>query len=159
MPLVIFNYNQSVDAKSTQTLENYVQKIQLPRYALDKRWKLLSVNAINYNNARDNFQTFEFRIPELMKADNVIFVTQGEDVPKPEDSFRFYVKHHQLANTTGGIRNYACFSAVDEKPNFDLGMHSGDSEELTLIATARKGNGSRAISSLSSYSIILEYEE
>jgi len=158
MPLVIFNYNQHQDNPNDDPLDNFRMKIKLPRYSLGKAWKLVSVQALYYSDLKNNFQSFEFSIPELMGAENVMFVNEGVKTEPLSNCFRYY-NNNQMVGVRSSEREYAAHGVVSEFPDLNLGLHKGDSEELNLIASARVGNGDRVVCTLNSFSIILEYEE
>lgn len=158
MPLIIFNYLQEHDNPSNDVLNEFRQTIVLPRHSLDKRWRLHAVNAVYHSDDKENFQTFEFRIPELMNNEKILYATKGLDVEAPKDTFRFYAKQHQT-QSFGGIREYSVHSICCEYPDLDLGFHDKSSGELNLYTSAKVGNGDRLHCTLNSYSIILEYEE
>ena len=160
MPLVIFNYQQSEDNPTIVHLDQYKKTIILPDHALDKRWRLHAVNAVYHDNAKENFQTFEMKIPQLMNSEKMLYSTKGiGGVGPPEESFRFYVNHHQFSHVEGNIRWPTVHGYVSEYPNYDLGFHDRSSNEISLIVTPRRGNGKQVLSRLNSYNIILEYEE
>lgn len=158
MPLVIFNYLEIKDNPNEQ-LDHFKKTIVLPRHALDKRWKLLAVNALYHDSRRENFQTLDVYIPELMSSEKVLYASEGIGVEKAEQGLRFYVNHHQTSQVNSVDREYSIVSYISDYPNLDLGFHDKSSGELNLICTARVGNGNREICYLSGYSIILEYEE
>jgi hypothetical protein len=161
MPLVIFNYLQTEDNPTDDVLNNFKQTIELPRHALDKRWRLVAVNAVYHSNTKEDFQSFEFRIPELMSNEKVLYAVNGVNIEDPEESFRFYVKHHQITalEPPAEGREFSAHANVSEYPNLDLGLHDKTTGELNLFASAKEGKHNRKHCKLNSYSIILEYEE
>jgi len=158
MPLVIFNYESKPHNPLNSKVIDFKQTVEIPRESLNKRWKLVAVNALYFDNANENFQMLEIEIPELLHSNNVLYACEGVGVEPPKESMRFYVKHNQLA-TNGIVRELSCESVISEYPNIDLGVHSGENEHLTLIINALQGHANTIPCRLRSSSIILEYEE
>ena len=68
MPLVIFNYYASKDGDAP--LDHYKQTLKIPRHAMHAKWTLESINAVYYNDAKEDFKHLEVEFPELMGAEN-----------------------------------------------------------------------------------------
>lgn len=160
MPLVIFNFNGALEGNPQA--DKLKQTLILPEDAYNKRWTLRAVNAVQARNPPEDFRHFEFEIPELMSAQNVVYGSQTVgNVRSPTNAFRFYPVNYQVSDFDAGIvfRHHSASTFVSEYPNWDLGEHRLESNELTCIVSSRVGNTSNGSATiLNSYSIILSYE-
>jgi len=166
MPLVIFNYNESLDG--SMKTNGFSQSLEIPRYGHDKHWKLVAINAQYMNNAKEDFRILEVDLPELLTAQNVLYSTKAlGDVDIPSNTLRFYVNTYELSesnddfysNLTEYSRKDSVFKAVSLYPNMNLGVHRLENTVLTVNVKALNGNMLAGPTYLSAFSIILEYEE
>lgn len=165
MPIVIFNYNRATDGEIPDNGEfKFVQ--ELPLWAQDKKWTLRAVNAMYYpdDNNPGDFRYLDFKIPELMNRDSVLYtgVAEGNVLP-PKDFFRFFCKTYNLSQRGDEFpdlfHEYPAFQAVSEYPNWDLGTHHLEHQYLTFIIRSGFGNVKDAAKTIESASIILSFEE
>jgi len=160
MPLVIFNFNGALEGNPLG--DKLKQTLTLPEDAYNKKWTLRAVNAVNAINPPEDFRHFEFEIPELMTSQNVVYASETVgNVSAPANAFRFYPVNYQVNDFESGVqfRQYSCSTFVSEYPNWDLGEHRLESNQLTCIVSSRVGNTSNGSAvTLNSYSIILSYE-
>jgi hypothetical protein len=86
MPLVIFNYYSSQDGDIP--LDHYRQTLTIPRHAMNAKWKLEAINAVYYNEDKEDFKHLEIEFPELMTTQNFLYNTTSiGDCELPECSF------------------------------------------------------------------------
>lgn len=161
MPLVVFNYVGEKEHPGQELpLHNYVQTLRLPRNAQDKTWKLVAVFATYLSNNKENFQTFEFTIPQLMRNENILYQNKGVDTTPPPEVLRYQRKHTDGSlNIDGLVVQQSVFGAVIEQPNLSFGRVKLEGEEISIVATARIGNFDKRPCSLRNFSVILEYNE
>ena len=166
MVLVVFNYNAALDGDTK--LDHYAQTLPLPRWAHDKRWTLVGVNAMYLHDDKEDFKHLDVEFPELMTTETVLYANKSMgNVSVPENGFRFYAKSNAMshvaesnAQVSGGLyRARPVFGCVSEYPNWDLGSHRLESETLSIVVSAREGNVSTTTPCrLNSFSIILSFD-
>lgn len=162
MPLIIFNYTAAVNG--VMNVNGHSQSVEIPRYAHDKRWKLVGVNAQYMNDAKEDFRVLEIDLPELLTTQNVLYATKSVgDVALPTNTLRFYVNTYELSevDTTPTLpqREDSVFKSLSQYPDLDLGVHRLENTVLNLNVKAKIGNSASTLTNLEGYSIILEYEE
>jgi hypothetical protein len=159
MPLVVFNYERSKDGIAVNGV--FEETLDLPRYAHDKKWNLRAINAV-YDKSDNplDFAGIEISFPEIMNTQNILFSNVAQDnVPIPENTFRFYKKTYQLSEERSLDKRIACANGiVSEYPNLNLGVHRLENTKITCRV---KSIGGRAgeFSNLESFCIILSFDE
>ena len=169
MPLVAFNYYSSKDGDVV--LDHYKQTLRIPRHAMNAKWTLESVNAVYYNNDREDFKHLEIDFPELLTSERVLYNTSSlGDTPTPEPGLRFYPKMNALSqyndaaffdnpNLFKAFREFPCFQVVSEYPKWSFADTRLETDEISIVLSAKSGNvSSFGYTKLSSCSIILSYE-
>lgn len=161
MPLVIFNFNGALE--NDPFVDSLKVSVKLPRDAYNKRWSLRAVNAVQAENPPLDFRHFEFDFPELLTSQNILHASKSVGaVAEPRKTFRFYPKNYEVSDYHSislAFRHYSAVTVVSEYPNWDLGEHRLESDELTCVVSAKVGNVSIGDSlALNSFSIILSYE-
>mgnify|MGYP005989221469 CR=1 FL=1 len=164
MPLVQFAYKRDedqafpIDLKLKKTL-----KIKLPARARKANWKLKVVNATHYSY--DGFETakwFEINLPDLMVGNHVFFSLNSQvGTQEPRRNLRFYMNRYQNdQNENEQLSNgISLMKSCVSNPDLDFGYHVLDSDELTLEVQATDDDATHSLSSLHSFTIILEYNE
>lgn len=164
MPLVIFNYTVNEDGQIGSSPDSFTFKQILPQKAQDKRWTLRAVNVlVQQAGLFSDMKYVELHIPELMNRDSVLYSGVGKGVQEPDQFFRFYIKNYQLSQNKDDANakcDVSASSTVSEYPNWDLGTHHLEKDELTFIFRVGEGNLKRELlsSPLDGVNIILSYE-
>lgn len=148
MPLLVFNYTSPTEV--TQVFSSNLIFRTLP--ANGASFVLKQVSAQSSETFANAFRYIEILLPDIMTDnDRTLFssfsITNGVATPiSTPPGLRYYLTD----NTTSPF-------AIHHFPNLHLGRHHIHSPYFNLQLAARKADGSLA--SLSSYSIVLEYEE
>ena len=158
MPLVVFNYDSQLDGPLSGGA--FEEVLELPRWAHNKKWTLRSVNALYYDDAKEDFRGIELSFPEIMNTQNILFsnVASG-NVVQSDKVFRFYNKCYQLSEDVGNdYRRTSVFGIVSEYPNLELGEHR---LEKSQISCRVKPFGGRVgtTTGVHSCTIILSFDE
>jgi hypothetical protein len=165
MPLVSFVYNHTLEAGLSTPLpvDNFVMKVRLPFEARSANWRLKRVVAASWNDFLEgpdrHARWIEVSIPELMTEDRLFYSlnTTGVVTPTPNRAFRFYMNQYQT-DSRDDISPISSLVTTSASPNYNLGYHKIDKEEITLIISSINGRDPRVKENLSQFSVILEYD-
>jgi hypothetical protein len=148
MPLIVFNFTSATEL--TQTFNSQLILRSMPANAAN--FTLKQVSAQSSQAFASGFRYIEILLPDIMTDnDRTLFasytITNGVSTAiTTPPALRYYLTD----NTTTPF-------AIHHFPNLYLGRHHLHSPYFKLQLSARQANGSLA--PLSSYSVVLEYEE
>lgn len=163
MPLVIFNYVTQLEGGDLNKREI---SITLPEDARRRSWTLRAVNATYVFNAGNDtdFRHLELDFPELLSSENILHSSKSVgNVSEPSKSFRFYPIDYALNEDVRAgqvpTREHSVFKCVSEYPNWNFGEVDLDTNQLTMVVSARAGNVSvDTFLPLQNISVILSYD-